>query len=71
MQGVVKVYDPATGAGVVVLDADRREVYLREGSLDGSVFRLLRQGQRVVVTTTTEGDQDFVTHVGLGTEGAV
>jgi DNA-binding Lrp family transcriptional regulator len=25
MQGVVKVYDPATGAGVVVLDADRRE----------------------------------------------
>lgn len=70
MQGVVKVYDPATGAGVVVLDADHREVFLREGSLSGSVFRLLRQGQRVVVETTVEGDHEFITHVGLGTEGA-
>ncbi len=70
MQGVVKVYDPSTGLGVVVLDGDRREVYLRGNSLDGSVFRMLRQGQRVVVDTVTEGDTEFVTRVGLGTEGA-
>ena len=31
MQGVVKAYDPNTGAGVVVLDQDRSEVYLRAG----------------------------------------
>ena len=70
MQGVVKVYDPSTGLGVVVLDGDRREVYLRGNSLDGSVFRMLRQGQRVVVDTVTEDDTEFVTRVGLGTEGA-
>jgi CspA family cold shock protein len=70
VQGVVKVYDPSTGFGVVVLDGDRREVYLRQESLDGSVFRMLRQGQRVVVDTVTEGDAEFVTRVGLGTEGA-
>ena len=38
-QGVVKVYDPTTGFGVVVLDADQSEVLLRPGSLSGSIFR--------------------------------
>lgn len=70
MQGVVKVYDPTTRTGVVVLDGDRSEVYLRPGSLDGSLFRMLRQGQRVVVDTMDEDGTRFVTRVGLGTEGA-
>jgi CspA family cold shock protein len=48
MQGVVKVYDPTTGAGVIVRDDDKTEVLLRPGSLSGSLFRTLRQGQRVV-----------------------
>lgn len=70
MQGVVRVYDPTTRTGVVVLDGDRSEVYLRPGSLDGSLFRMLRQGQRVVVDTMDEDGTRFVTRVGLGTEGA-
>ncbi|MCZ7536732.1 MAG: cold shock domain-containing protein [Acidimicrobiia bacterium] len=48
MQGVVKAFDPASGEGVVVSDADRSEHVLAPGALEGSVFRMLRQGQRVV-----------------------
>ena len=47
MQGVVKVYDPDTGIGVIRRD-DGDEIELRPGSLEGSLFRMLRQGQRVV-----------------------
>ena len=47
MQGVVKVYDPGTGIGVIVCDDDRSEVYVRPGAIEGSMFRLLRQGQRI------------------------
>ena len=68
-QGVVKTYDPVTGAGIVVRDADRSEVYLRPGSLSGSVFRTLRQGQRVLFDTVTEDGNAFVTGVRLGQDG--
>ena len=46
-QGVVKSYDPKTGNGIVILDTDKTEVFLAPGSLKGSIFRTLRQGQRV------------------------
>ena len=46
-QGVVKSYDPNSGNGIVVLDSDKTEVYLKAGSLKGSIFRTLRQGQRI------------------------
>ena len=68
-QGVVKTYDPVTGAGIVVRDSDRSEVYLRPGSLSGSVFRTLRQGQRVLFDTVTEDGNTFVTTVRLGQDG--
>lgn len=68
-QGVVKTYDPVTGAGIVVRDEDRSEVYLRPGSLSGSVFRTLRQGQRVLFDTVTEEGNTFVTTVRLGQDG--
>lgn len=48
MQGVIKSYDPGSGDGVVIADTDLSEYDLAPGSLDGSVFRMLRQGQRVV-----------------------
>jgi CspA family cold shock protein len=48
MQGVVKAYDPGSGEGLVVSDADRREYILAADALSGSIFRWLRQGQRVV-----------------------
>lgn len=48
MQGVIKSYDPGTGVGVVVRDTpDRTEYDLAPDALEGSVFRMLRQGQRV------------------------
>ncbi len=47
MQGVIKSYDPGTGDGVVLCDRDLLEYDLAEGALAGSLFRMLRQGQRV------------------------
>ena len=47
MQGVIKSYDPGTGDGVVIREADLAEFDLADGALDGSIFRMLRQGQRV------------------------
>ncbi len=49
MQGVVKSYDPSTGDGIVVADTgDLPEFDLASDALEGSIFRMLRQGQRVV-----------------------
>jgi CspA family cold shock protein len=47
MQGVVKMFDPLTHEGVLVSDADRSEIVLAADALEGSIFRMLRQGQRV------------------------
>lgn len=69
MQGVVKTYDPATGVGVVVRDDDRSEVFLRPGSLDGSIFRMLRQGQRIIFEVVEEDGTPFVTGVKVGQAG--
>ena len=48
MQGVIRTFDPETGEGVVVRDTDRAELVLASDALEGSIFRMLRQGQRVV-----------------------
>ena len=55
MQGVVKTYDPGTGAGTLVRDTDRSEYELAAGALVGSVFRMLRQGQRVIFDLDESG----------------
>jgi CspA family cold shock protein len=55
MQGTVKMFDPATAEGVVVCDTDRSEVVLANGALEGSIFRMLRQGQRIVFDLDSEG----------------
>jgi CspA family cold shock protein len=68
-QGVVKSYDPVTGVGIVVRDADRSEVFLRPGSLQGSVFRTLRQGQRILFDPVDEDGRTFVSSVRLGQDG--
>ena len=47
MQGVIKSYDPGTGDGVLINEADLAEIDLAVDALDGSLFRMLRQGQRV------------------------
>ncbi|MBK5267065.1 MAG: cold-shock protein [Acidimicrobiia bacterium] len=70
MQGIVKLYDPITGAGIVVSDSDRREVLLRAGTLGGSVFRSLRQGQRIVFDVIDDGGQSFASNIRLGVDGS-
>ncbi len=65
MQGVVKSYDPDTGAGVVVRDTDRAEVDLAADALAGSIFRMLRQGQRVLFDLDADGR---ATRLRLGSE---
>jgi cold shock CspA family protein len=69
MQGVVKAYDDATGVGILVRDDDRSEVVLRPGSLDGSMFRFLRQGQRVRFDRVGEGEQAHATNLRFGSDG--
>ena len=48
MQGVIKSYDPGTGDGIILCDTDLAEYDLAKGALNGSPFRMLRQGQRVI-----------------------
>ncbi|MDO8362004.1 MAG: cold-shock protein [Actinomycetota bacterium] len=55
MQGVIKSYDPASGDGTVVRDTDLSELDLAANALSGSIFRMLRQGQRVVFDLDTDG----------------
>ena len=68
MQGVVKVYDPITGAGVILLD-DRTEVQLRPGSLEGSMFRMLRQGQRILFEVDEEEGERYARDLRFGSDG--
>ena len=69
MQGVVKMYDPTTGVGVIVRDDNQDQVFLRAGSLAGSVFRILRQGQRVVFDPVEEEGRTYAAGVRLGSDG--
>ena len=55
MQGVIKAYDPVTRDGVVTCDTDIRDYDLSTAALDGSVFRMLRQGQRVIFDLDADG----------------
>ena len=65
MQGVIRSYDPQTHEGVVVRDTDREEFTLALDALDRSIFRLLRQGQRVVFDLDDSG---LATKVRIGAE---
>jgi CspA family cold shock protein len=65
MQGVVKSYDPSTGDGSLVRDTDLAEFDLAADALAGSVFRMLRQGQRVVFRLDDDGR---ATELRLGSE---
>ncbi|HKA92287.1 MAG TPA: hypothetical protein VKE97_00690 [Acidimicrobiia bacterium] len=65
MQGVIRSYDPQTREGVVMRDTDREEFTLALDALDRSIFRLLRQGQRVVFDLDDSG---LATKVRIGAE---
>jgi CspA family cold shock protein len=66
MQGVIKSYDPTSGGGLVITDSPGLAEYELAGdALDGSIFRMLRQGQRVVFDVDGDGR---ATHLRLGSE---
>jgi len=65
MQGTIKMFDPATREGIVVRDTDREELVLASNALNGSIFRMLRQGQRIVFELDGDGR---ATHVRVGSE---
>lgn len=66
MQGVVKSYDPVTRDGVVVTDtADMNEYELAPGALEGTIFRMLRPGQRVIFDLD---NRSMATGLRLGSE---
>jgi len=66
VQGVVKSYDPVTRDGIVITDtADLAEYELAADALEGSVFRMLRPGQRVVFDLD---DYSKATSLRLGSE---
>ena len=65
MQGVIKSYDPGTGDGLVLCDSDYREYELGPDAFAGSVFRMVRQGQRVIFDLD---DRGLATGLRLGSE---
>ncbi len=65
MQGVIKSYDPATKQGVVIRDTDMAEYDLTSTALEGSIFRMVRQGQRVVFELDGAG---LATRLRMGSE---
>ena len=57
---------------MLVSDADRREFDLAPDALEGSVFRMLRQGQRVVFDLDDQGRASKLrlgSEVDMGTPG--
>ena len=65
-QGVVKSYDPNSGSGIVLLDIDKTEVYIQPGSLKDSIFRTLRQGQRINFEIENIEDNQVIKNVKIG-----
>ncbi len=65
MQGVIKSYDPASRVGVVTDDVERAEYELAPNALEDSIFRMLRQGQRVIFDLDERG---LATRLRLGSE---
>jgi CspA family cold shock protein len=65
MQGVIKSYDPSSREGTVVRDTDRAQFELADDALEGSIFRMLRQGQRVIFDLDS---RERATRLRLGSE---
>jgi len=61
----VRMFDPQTGEGILVRDTDRAEFVLAANALEGSLFTMLRQGQRV---TFELDDTGLATTLRLGSE---
>ncbi len=72
MQGVIKSFDPSSGLGIVMCDSDLADYDLASNALEGSIFRMLRQGQRVVFDLDEAGNATALrlgSEVDMGTPG--
>jgi cold shock CspA family protein len=72
MQGIIKSYDPGSGDGVVMCDTDLNDYDLSPNALKGSIFRMLRQGQRVIFSLDDDGRATGLhlgSEVDMGTPG--
>ncbi len=65
MQGIVKSYNPATQSGILLGDDLTTELAIAKGALEGSIFRMLRPGQRVIFDANDAG---HATNLRLGSE---
>ncbi|MFM7257368.1 MAG: cold-shock protein [Acidimicrobiaceae bacterium] len=65
VQGVIKAFDPTSGDGVVIRDTDLSEYNIASDALEGSIFRMLRQGQRVLFSLNAAG---HATKIRFGSE---
>ncbi|MFM8652850.1 MAG: cold-shock protein [Acidimicrobiaceae bacterium] len=65
VQGVIKAFDPTSGDGVVIRDTDLIEYNIASDALEGSIFRMLRQGQRVLFSLNAAG---HATKIRFGSE---
>jgi hypothetical protein len=65
VQGVIKSYDPVSRDGVVIGDTDLHEHDLAPNALEGSIMRMVRQGQRVNFDLDDAG---LATRLRLGSE---
>jgi cold shock CspA family protein len=65
MQGVIKAYDPSSGDGLIMSDTDLNDYEMAANALDGSIFRMLRPGQRVIYDLDEDGR---ATQLRLGSE---
>ncbi len=65
MQGVVRMFDPISGEGIVVNETDRAELAFAADALEGSLFQTLRQGQRINFDLDADGR---ATRVRFGSE---
>jgi len=65
VQGVIKSFDPTSRDGVVLCETDLNDYDLAADALQGSIFRMLRQGQRVTFILDESGR---ATQLRLGSE---
>jgi CspA family cold shock protein len=71
VQGVIKSYDPGTRVGSLLCDTDLQadgrpqEFDLAPDALQGSILRMVRQGQRVLFEIDERG---WATRLRLGSE---
>jgi cold shock CspA family protein len=67
-QGTVKSYDPRSKQGYVLLDSSFEEVPIAIDALHNSIFRVLREGQRVVGDLVERDGVQQLTHIRFGQE---